>query len=91
MDDEKYASYPEEIQVREFKVNGSVYVTTFFDANKYKKNELVKIYKMRWHVEINLKNIKSVMNIAKKWTMPGRNWNEALNRFVIEFGDRISL
>lgn len=27
--------------------------------------------------------------IAKKWTMPIQNWNEALNRFVIEFGERM--
>ncbi len=27
--------------------------------------------------------------IAKKWTMPIRNWCEALNRFVIELGDRV--
>jgi putative transposase len=27
--------------------------------------------------------------IAKKWTMPIPNWHEALNRFVIEFGDRV--
>ncbi|MHB8523280.1 MAG: IS256 family transposase [Limisphaerales bacterium] len=26
---------------------------------------------------------------AKKWTMPIRNWSEALNRFAIEFGDRM--
>jgi putative transposase len=27
--------------------------------------------------------------IAKKWTMPIHSWSEALNRFVIEFGDRV--
>ena len=27
--------------------------------------------------------------IAKKWTMPIYNWTEALNQFVIEFGDRV--
>lgn len=27
--------------------------------------------------------------IAKKWTMPVHNWSEALNRFAIEFGDRM--
>jgi putative transposase len=27
--------------------------------------------------------------IAKKWTMPIRNWSEALNRFEIEFGERM--
>jgi len=27
--------------------------------------------------------------IAKKWTMPIQNWHEALNRFAIQFGDRV--
>src|SRR5258706_623707 len=27
--------------------------------------------------------------IAKKWTMPIHNWPEALNRFALEFGERI--
>ena len=27
--------------------------------------------------------------IAKKWTMPIHNWCEALNRFAIEFGERV--
>jgi transposase-like protein len=33
----------------------------------------------------------AIHHIAKKWTMPIKNWKPALNRFVIEFGDRISL
>ena len=28
-------------------------------------------------------------NIAKKWTMPIRDWKAALNRFFILFGDRM--
>lgn len=28
-------------------------------------------------------------NISKKWTMPIRNWNGAMSRFMIEFGDRL--
>ena len=27
--------------------------------------------------------------IAKKWTMPISDWSAALNRFAIEFGDRM--
>lgn len=27
--------------------------------------------------------------VAKKWTMPIRNWKEALNQFVIMFGERV--
>lgn len=33
----------------------------------------------------------AINNIAKKWTMPIRNWKEAMNRFIIEFGDRITV
>ncbi len=28
-------------------------------------------------------------NISRKWTMPMRDWKAALNRFTIQFGDRI--
>ncbi len=36
---------------------------------------------------------RKVINLAisqasKKWTMPIQNWRMALNRFMIEFGDR---
>ncbi len=30
----------------------------------------------------------AMRNIAKKWTMPIRNWKPALNRFAVEFGER---
>jgi transposase-like protein len=33
----------------------------------------------------------AIHNIAKKWTMPIRDWKPALNRFAIEFGDRLPL
>jgi putative transposase len=32
----------------------------------------------------------AIMDASKKWTMPIRNWKVALNRFMIEFEDRIS-
>ena len=31
----------------------------------------------------------SLKNISKKWTMPVQNWARALNRFTIEFADRM--
>ena len=33
----------------------------------------------------------AIGNIAKKWTMPIQNWKPALNRFAIEFGDRLPI
>lgn len=32
----------------------------------------------------------AINNISKKWTMPIHNWKEAMNWFMIEFGDRVS-
>lgn len=33
----------------------------------------------------------AIRNISKRWTMPIRNWREALNQFVILFGDRVEI
>lgn len=63
MDQRKYDSYPSTIQVREFKVAGNIYVTTFLSYRKYQKKELAKIYERRWEIEINLRSIKDVMNM----------------------------
>lgn len=30
-------------------------------------------------------------NVARKWTMPIRNWGAALNQFAIHFGDRVPM
>ena len=32
----------------------------------------------------------AIMDASKKWTMPIRNWKGALNRFIIEFEDRLA-
>jgi putative transposase len=32
----------------------------------------------------------AIQQAAKKWTMPIQNWKLALNRFIIEFGDRLN-
>ncbi|TLS66229.1 transposase, partial [Mariprofundus erugo] len=31
----------------------------------------------------------ALRNISKKWTMPIRDWKSALNRFSIQFDDRM--
>ncbi|MFB2791575.1 transposase, partial [Marinobacter shengliensis] len=31
----------------------------------------------------------AIQQASKKWTMPIRDWKPALNRFIIEFGDRL--
>jgi len=63
MEDEEYNSYPKKIRVREFKSNGTVYVTTLLNDKKYHKKELAKLYELRWHLEINLKSLKETMGM----------------------------
>lgn len=63
MNDEQYQAYPDYIRIREFKVNGKVYVTTFLCQKKYCKHELAWLYGLRWQCEITLRNIKSVMRM----------------------------
>ena len=65
MSKEAYKKYPKEIQIREFKVNGIVYVTTFLNATKYPKKELHKLYKRRWEVELHLRSIKTHMGMNR--------------------------
>ena len=33
----------------------------------------------------------AINRVAKKWTMPIRDWKAALNQFVILFGDRVPI
>jgi len=33
----------------------------------------------------------AIMQASKKWTMPIQNWRSAMNRFEIEFGERLNL
>lgn len=63
MSNKQYTAYPNQMQVREFKVSGHVYVTTFLDGKKYHKKELSDIYKRRWEIELNLKSIKTIMDM----------------------------
>ncbi|NOI68781.1 transposase, partial [Vibrio sp. 99-8-1] len=32
----------------------------------------------------------AIQDASKKWTMPIRNWKQALNRFMIMFEDRLT-
>ncbi len=63
MDKKTYDLYPKKIQIREFKVNGNIYVTTLLDHKKCHRKELAKIYERRWEIEVNLRHIKSTMSM----------------------------
>jgi hypothetical protein len=56
---EEYAALPEEITLREVKVGHQILVTTLQDHRSVSKDDLSELYKQRWHVELDLRNLKT--------------------------------
>jgi len=60
---EAYHRYPDEMVVREVKVGKKVLVTTFLAPRKITKAALASLYWQRWHVELDLRNIKTTLGM----------------------------
>jgi len=63
MTPEQYAEFPDQLTVREVKVEGRILVTTMLDHRKVRKNELDELYRRRWNVELDLRNIKTTLGM----------------------------
>lgn len=61
MTQQQYETFPEELTVREVKVNGQVLVTTMLRT--VRKSELSELYARRWHVELDIRNIKTTLGM----------------------------
>lgn len=73
MDEATYAQIPETLQLREIRYSivkkGKrtkviTVVTTLIDDDKYYKEEIAELYGFRWHVELDLRSIKSSLNLG---------------------------
>jgi hypothetical protein len=60
---EQYRAFPRQILVREAKVNGQVLVTTMHNARAVPKSELCALYARRWHIELDIRNIKTTLGM----------------------------
>lgn len=63
MSKEEYATYPAEISVREVKVGGKVLITTLRCPKITKKSALKSLYKNRWHIELDIRNVKTTLGM----------------------------
>lgn len=63
MSKEDYEKLPDEVLIREFAVNGTVYVTSLMDTKKYPKKILAELYSKRWNVELDFRTIKTHMGM----------------------------
>lgn len=65
MDEAQYNEAPESLQIRELKVNNKILVTTLMCPTHYPKQALKELYKQRWQVELDIRNIKQTMGMDK--------------------------
>lgn len=78
-----FLKYPEEIRK-------AIYTTNAIESVNRSLRKITKNRGVFPNQESLLKlYYLALERAAKKWTMPIHNWSQALNRFAIEFGDRM--
>jgi hypothetical protein len=63
MDKATYAAMPETLRLRECRVGGWILVSSLCDANAVSKQDLYELYGWRWHIELDFRAIKAVMQM----------------------------
>lgn len=73
-------------------IRRAIYTTNAIESLNMTLRKVIKNHRAFPTDESALKVVYlAIHNIAKKWTMPIRDWKPALNRFAIEFGERFPL
>ena len=60
---EHYDSAPDTLIIRELKIAGKVLITTLLSPKDASKPELKTLYKKRWQIEVDFRNIKTTMGM----------------------------
>jgi len=72
MDEETYQSIPKEITLREtkltisqpgFRTKSFIVISTLTDPEEFSKEDIAEIYGFRWNVELDIRSIKSNLNL----------------------------
>ena len=63
MSEAQYDAAPASLTVRECKAGGKIMVTTLNCSKSTPKSALKALYKSRWHVELDIRNIKEIMGM----------------------------
>ena len=59
----EYDQFPATLSVRELKAGGKILVTTFLDPKQTPKREVAALLRRRWHVELDIRNIKTTLGM----------------------------
>lgn len=60
---EQYDGVPDRLVIRELRTNGKVLITTLLSPTEISKAELKALYKQRWQIEVDFRNIKTTMGM----------------------------
>lgn len=60
-----YEQAPDTLTVRELRIGGKTLVTTLLDPKQTSKSDLKLLYRSRWHVELDLRNIKTTLEMER--------------------------
>lgn len=63
MSQSAYERAPDTLKVRELATGGKILVTTLLSAKETPKEALKGLYRSRWHVELDLRNIKTTLGM----------------------------
>jgi transposase-like protein len=76
----EFFKYPPEIR-------RAIYTTNAIESNNYQMRKVTKNRSTLPTDDAILKILYlAIRNASKKWTMPIKEWGQALNQFAIEFG-----
>jgi len=63
MSEEEAKNRPKEIRIREIKIGGRVLITTMMCSTSNTAKMIHNLYKERWHIEVDFRNIKVTMGL----------------------------
>ena len=63
MTEEEYNSAPNSLVIRELEVSGKILITTLLCPSSIPKQSLKNLYKSRWQVELDIRNIKTTLGM----------------------------
>jgi hypothetical protein len=65
MSQDQYEQAPHSLTVRELRTGGKILVTTLLCPKGTDKSDLKSLYRHRWHVELDLRNIKTTLGMER--------------------------
>lgn len=63
MDKKTYQNSPKELNIREVKIGGKILITNMLCPKETPAKEIQQLYKNRWQIEVDFRNIKSTLGL----------------------------